>query len=149
MENGSHFVSASLCYHIEARTRWLTFSRRYFQMNFLQRKLLYFDSNFIEICSQGPSWQKPSTDSDNGLVMNKRQAIIWTNDSLVWWRIYASHGRNGLKNAYELWNLSAITFSTLHEYHILQCMGKIFRVEFQKYLLKFHTEYLTHILKDA
>ena len=32
----------------------------------------------------------------------------------------------------------------LYENHIFQCMGKIFRVEFQRVPLKFHTKYLTH-----
>ena len=31
---------------------------------------------------------------------------------------------------------------------LYQCMGKIFRVEFQRETLKFHTKYLTHTLKD-
>ena len=34
--------------------------------------------------------------SNNGLVPNRRQAIIWTNDSLFYWRIYASLGLNEL-----------------------------------------------------
>ena len=32
--------------------------------------------------------------SDNGLVPNRQQAIIWTNDGLVYWGIYASLGLN-------------------------------------------------------
>ena len=34
--------------------------------------------------------------SDNGLSLNRRQAIIWTNDGKVYWRIYASHGLSEL-----------------------------------------------------
>ena len=34
--------------------------------------------------------------SDNGLASNRRQAIIWTNNGLVYWRIYASLGLNEL-----------------------------------------------------
>ena len=30
----------------------------------------------------------------NALAPNRRQAIIWTNDGLVWWRIYASLSLN-------------------------------------------------------
>ena len=40
------------------------------------------------------SWQYFSIDSDNGLVPNRRQ----TNDDLLWWSIYASHGLNELKH---------------------------------------------------
>ena len=29
-------------------------------------------------------------DSDNDLALSRRQAIIWTNDNIVYWRIYAS-----------------------------------------------------------
>ena len=34
--------------------------------------------------------------SDNGLVTSRRQANIWTNDGLVYWRMYASLGLNDL-----------------------------------------------------
>ena len=38
--------------------------------------------------------------SDNGLAPTRRQAIIWTNGGLVYWRIYASLGLNELKSQY-------------------------------------------------
>ena len=53
-----------------------------------------------------------------------------------------------LKNAYELINLAALKFSPANKIRIFQCMGKIFCVEFQSVPLKFHTRYLTHIMKD-
>ena len=34
---------------------------------------------------------------DNGLVQNRRQAIIWINNGLGFWRIYASPVLNDLK----------------------------------------------------
>ena len=34
--------------------------------------------------------------SDNGLAPNRRQAILWRNDRLVGWRIYALLGSNML-----------------------------------------------------
>ena len=52
------------------------------------------------------------------------------------------------KNTYELLNLRALKISMLYKNHIFQCMDKIFCVEFQRVPLKFHTKYLTHILKD-
>ena len=52
------------------------------------------------------------------------------------------------KNTYELLNLRALKFSPVNKIHIFQCMGKIFCVEFQRYPLKFHTQYPTHTLKD-
>ena len=37
-----------------------------------------------------------SIGSDNGLVPNRQQAIIWTDDGLGWWRIYVPLGLNEL-----------------------------------------------------
>ena len=34
-------------------TKWLLFHRHYFQIHFCKWKILYFDSNLSEICSQG------------------------------------------------------------------------------------------------
>ena len=56
-------------------------------MRFLEWILFYFGSNFTEICSQRSNQQFASIGSDNGLAPNRRQAIIWTNDGLVYWRI--------------------------------------------------------------
>ena len=51
------FTSLKPCFpHIEAETKWRTLYRRYFQMDFLERKL-YFDWNFIEVCSLGSNQQ--------------------------------------------------------------------------------------------
>ena len=68
-------------------------------MHFLQWKLLNFKSNFNEIhvvYSLGSNWQYDSIGSDNGLAPNRRQAIIWTNVGMLYWRIYASLGLNEL-----------------------------------------------------
>ena len=40
------------------------------------------------------NWQYDIIGLDNGLAPNRRQAIIWINDDLVYWRIYASLGLN-------------------------------------------------------
>ena len=45
------------CYHIEAETKWPTFSRRHFQMHFLQWKYLNFEYNLTEVCSWGSNQQ--------------------------------------------------------------------------------------------
>ena len=44
-----------------------------------------------------PNQQYSSIGSDNGLAPSRRQAIIWTNDGLVYWHIYASLYLNQLK----------------------------------------------------
>ena len=82
--------------HIEAKTKWPPSHRRYFQIHFLEWKLLDFKWYFIEMCSLWSNWQNVTISSDNGLVLNRRQAIIWTNEDLVYWRIYASLGLSEL-----------------------------------------------------
>ena len=56
-------------------------------MHFLEWKLLNSNWYLIEICSSWFNWQCVVIGSDNGLAPNRRQAIIWTNDGLVYWRI--------------------------------------------------------------
>ena len=48
--------------------------------------MLYFESDFSEICSQSFNNQEASVDSDNGVALN-RQSIIWTNDVILYGRI--------------------------------------------------------------
>ena len=45
---------------------------------------------FSEICSQGSNYQHVSIGSDNGLVPNRWQAIIWNKGGLLYLGIYAS-----------------------------------------------------------
>ena len=48
-------------------TKWPTFRRPHFQMHFHGRNVLYFDSNFIDVRSQGSNWQYVSIGSGNCL----------------------------------------------------------------------------------
>ena len=51
------------------------------------------------MCSLYSNWQHVITGLDNGLAPNKRQAsqtIIWINDGLVYWCIFASLSLNEL-----------------------------------------------------
>ena len=59
---------------------------------FREWEVWYFDWNFTEVCSEGSNWQLYSNDLDDGLVLSRRQAIIWTNAVLIDWRIYAHSG---------------------------------------------------------
>ena len=54
----------------------------------------YLDLYFSEICSQQSNWQSASTGSDNGFVPNSQQVIIWANDCVVYWCMFASLGFN-------------------------------------------------------
>ena len=63
---------------------------------FPEWKCINFDFDFTGVCSQRSNEQYSSTGSDNGLVPARQQAIIWNNDSLVYWSIYPSLGLNKL-----------------------------------------------------
>ena len=58
--------------------------------------LLYFDANFIDICSKRSNKKNTSLVSDNVLAPNRRQAIVWANDSIAYGRIYALFGLTDL-----------------------------------------------------
>ena len=53
-------------YLIEAETKWISFCRQYFSINFLVWKLLYFNWNFTEIRSLSSSWELISFGSNLG-----------------------------------------------------------------------------------
>ena len=53
-------------------------------------KLVTFDNCFIEVCSLGCDWWEVIIGLDNCLASNRRQAIIWNNDDIIYWRIYES-----------------------------------------------------------
>ena len=82
--------SAEICYcqNIQAQTRWLTFCKRHIQWHFLERKCLYFDSNFTEVCSQECTWWWAILDSGNGLAPPMDPDILRTNDVPVQWCIH-------------------------------------------------------------
>ena len=53
------------------------------QINVVEWKLLYLDANFTEVCCCRFSWWYVIIGSDNGLVLNRHQAITWTTDEQV------------------------------------------------------------------
>ena len=57
-------------------------------------KCMDFSYDFTEVCSWGSNQRYSRIDS--GSVPTRRQAIIWTNDGLAYWHIYASLGLNEL-----------------------------------------------------
>ena len=61
--------------HIAAEIKWPLFRSRHVQINFLEWKLFYFDSDVNENCSQGFNQQWSSIDSDNGFAPIRRQTI--------------------------------------------------------------------------
>ena len=67
-----------------------------FEMHFREWKMLYFEKYFTDICSQGFNWQSSSIGTDNGLMPNRQQAIIWTSADPIHWRMYATLGGDEL-----------------------------------------------------
>ena len=78
---------SDIVYSAEMNALYVSFSSAIFQLNF---------KYFIEMYSLGSNWQYVIIDSDNGLVPDRRQALIWTKDGLVYLRMYASLGLNDL-----------------------------------------------------
>ena len=74
-------------YTLRPRQHGCHFCKRHLQMHFIKWKLLNFKWNFIEICSLWSNLQQTITGSDNGLSPNRWQAIIWTNDGIVYWLV--------------------------------------------------------------
>ena len=62
-------------------------SQTIFSDSFSWMNSLYFDQNFPEVFSSGSNWHLPSIGVNNGLAPNRQQAIIWTNDDQIHWRI--------------------------------------------------------------
>ena len=84
-------------------------------------KLFNVKPNVTEICGLVYYWQNASIGSDNGLAPNMRQAFIWTNVGMLYWRINASLG---------LIDLKVLTYCTkLHELQsvTLFCNMRMFR----------------------
>ena len=74
-----------------------------------------FHLNFIEVCSLGSNWQQVSIGSDNGLVLNRQQTIIWTKSESVQWHIYGSPSLNEL-TVHVLYAWTAYSNGTLYSY---------------------------------
>ena len=64
--------------------------------NAISEKLSYFYSNFTDSWPRWSDSQYCIIGSDNGLVLNGHQVIIWIKDGLVAWRLFASVGFNEL-----------------------------------------------------
>ena len=74
----------------------------------------------------------PSLVQKKGLAPNRRQAFIWTNDDIVYWRIYASLDFSELRwsvfHANAFWELVAVQrrlkylFPTHHQFKTMGCI---------------------------
>ena len=107
---------------------WL-FSRRCFQMHFPEWKCVYFNYDFTEVCFWWSDLQYTTNGSDNGFALVRRQAIIWTNDGLVYWCTFVSLGLSELSHSIgspfsdiyskTLWRVAPKQFA--HNWHLPYC----------------------------
>ena len=70
MNCGILLISVWITLHIEAYTKLPSFSRRHFQIHFLEWISFDFDSNITKVYSKPSNWQQCSFDSVDGLVPN-------------------------------------------------------------------------------
>ena len=75
----------------------------------------YLNSNFTEFLALRVQMTINQYCSDNGLASNRQQAIIRTNDGLVYWHTYTSLGLNELK-----WNIIGFSSDKITCHCILQ-----------------------------
>ena len=63
------------------KPRWngVHFADDIFKWFFMTKNVLCFDSNFTDVCSRGSNWKQVSSGSDNDLMLNRQQAITWSN----------------------------------------------------------------------
>ena len=105
--NSQHAFTCIL-YHIEAETRWPTFSRWIFKWIFFTENCCILIQITLKYIPKGPLTIIQHY-LDNGLTPNRRQAIIWNNDCLAWWCIYASLGLDRLRFLHMHWGNNMIT----------------------------------------
>ena len=75
--------------HIEVEKKWMNFPMT-FSISWMKIVVSLFKLPCYIVCCWGCNWLLVSNGSDNGLLPIRRQTIIWTNDGLVYWSIYAS-----------------------------------------------------------
>ena len=82
--------------------QWNAFS----WMKMFKFGLKFHWNRFLEL-----NWQQVSIGSDNGVASYRWQAIIWTNDGLVYWRIYVHPASISYVHFLQRWLVSFDSFS--------------------------------------
>ena len=75
---------------MEAETKWPAILQKTFPNPSYRMKIdLFFIeySNFTETCFQRSNQHKAFIGSNNGLAPSRLQAIIWSNDGIIYWFI--------------------------------------------------------------
>ena len=78
------------------RQNGCNFTDDIFKGIFLNRNFWTSNNISLKCVIYGLYWQYAIMGSDNGLAPNRHQVIIWTNDGVVYWCLYASVNVNEL-----------------------------------------------------
>ena len=97
---------------LRPRQKCRHFADNIFKGIFLNEDMFEYQLKFHCIFSLGSNQWYANIGSDNGLAPIRRQTIIWTNDGLVCWRIYASLSLNVLKG-------NTYTYIHIHMFNII------------------------------
>ena len=76
---------------------------------------------YTDICPQEFNWQSFTIGTDNGLMPNRQQAIIWTNADPIHWRIYATLEGDELTQMFiaNVWKPFSTVWSPMSNIHYL------------------------------
>ena len=85
------------CQHIEAETKWPQIPENVSKCIFFNENVWISIKISLRFVPKGSISNIFSIGLYNGLAPVRRQAIIWTNDGLVYWRTYAPLGLSELK----------------------------------------------------
>ena len=83
----------------------LHFTDNFFRCTFIKKKVLYFDKKFHWALFLRLQLTITSIGLDDGLVPNRRQAIIWTNVDPIHWHIYVALGKDELMQYWKKWHV--------------------------------------------
>ena len=86
MECNQNYSSLELTHGSE--TKYLPLFKLHCKNNIRKLKLLCFDSNITEVCSQGSNQQNTALILEMAWCLNGRQAIIWANDAIIYCHTY-------------------------------------------------------------
>ena len=105
------------------------FADNIFKRIFLNENIWISIAISLKFVSKRTTDNKASIGSDNGLVPNRQQDIIWTNDGLVYRCIYTSHGLtelmqdcNSIVNALKI-TQSSVQFIPRNMHTVLLCFA--------------------------
>ena len=86
--NNSQSSYREICRLSVDATKWLPFADGVLEFVFLYENWGIPIQICTKFCSQSSNQQYTSIGSDNGMMLNRWQTIIWTIDGLFYWRIY-------------------------------------------------------------